>query len=187
MAFRRARPSIDGPNRGVRHHLRLAGAATVLVAVAVTVPTVASATPNTAIAPRIHSVQQRLSSLARENDQIVEKYNQADIAYHAKKKAAAKASAAYRRRAAAAHQGRAAARRRAPPPQYEGGTFSATGALLSSDSGSSYLDQLDTLSMLSQHNAQVVSSFAAIQEQAKLAKTQGRQPATRRRSRRAPR
>ncbi len=42
--------------------------------------------------------------------------------------------------------------------------------MLSSDSGSNYLDQLDTLSMISQHNAQVVSSFAAIQKQAKLAK-----------------
>ena len=83
MAFRRARPSTDGPNLGVRRRLRLVGAATVLVTVAVTVPTVASATPNTAIAPRIHSVQQRLSALARENDQIVEKYNQANIAYHA--------------------------------------------------------------------------------------------------------
>jgi len=142
----------------------------VLVAVAVTVPTVASATPNTAIAPRIHSVQQRLSSLARENDQIVEKYNQADNAYHAKKKAAAKASAVYR----AAQQRLTKAEQQlsqSAAAQYEGGTYSATGALLSSDSGSNYLDQLDTLSMLSQHNSQVVSSFAAIQEQAKLAKT----------------
>jgi len=54
--------------------------------------------------------------------------------------------------------------------EYEGGSFSAAGALLSSDSGSSYLDQLDTLSMLSSHTAQIVSSYAAIQKQAKSAK-----------------
>ena len=40
--------------------------------------------------------------------------------------------------------------------KYEGGSFSTTGALLTSDSGASYLDQLDTLSMISQHNAQLV-------------------------------
>jgi len=139
------------------------------VTVAVTVPTVASATPNTAIAPRIHSVQQRLSALARENDQIVEKYNQANIAYHAKKTAAAKASAVYR----AAQRRLTTSERQlaqSAAAQYEGGTFSATGALLSSDSGSSYLDQLDMLSMISQHNSQVVSSFAAVQKQARLAK-----------------
>lgn len=169
MAFRRSRPSTDGPNRGVRRHLRLAGAATALVTIAVTMPTVASAAPNTGIAPRIHSVQQRLAALARQNDQIVEKYNQADLAYQAKKAVATQASEAYevaQGRMVQAEQQLA----QSAAAQYEGGTFSATGALLSSNSGSSYLDQLDTLSMISQHNAQVVSSFAVIQKQAKLAK-----------------
>ncbi len=170
MAFRLARRSHDGPSRPTRSRLRIVGVATVLVSVAVTVPTVASAAPNRPIAPRIQSVQQRLSSLSRQNDQIVEKYNQADNAYHAKKKAAAKAAATFR---AAQHRLTTAEQQlsQSAAAQYEGGTYSATGALLSSDSGSNYLDQLDTLSMLSQHNSQVVSSFAAIQEQAKRAKT----------------
>jgi cell wall-associated NlpC family hydrolase len=170
MAFRLARPSHEGPKPPTRNRLRIVGVATVLVSVAVTVPTVASAAPNRPIAPRIQSVQQRLSSLSRQNDQIVEKYNQADNAYHAKKAAAAKAAASFR---AAQHRLITAEQQlsQSAAAQYEGGTYSATGALLSSDSGSNYLDQLDTLSMLSQHNSQVVSSFAAIQKQAKLAKT----------------
>jgi cell wall-associated NlpC family hydrolase len=132
---------------------------------------VASATPNAGnhFAPRIQSVQQRLTQLATQNDQIVEKYNQANNKYESSRTAAAKAALAYR---LAQHRLTAAENQLAQSAvaQYEGGTFSATGALLSSDSGSSYLDQLDTLSMLSQHNSQVVSSFAAIQKQAKDAK-----------------
>jgi peptidoglycan DL-endopeptidase CwlO len=53
--------------------------------------------------------------------------------------------------------------------QYEGGSFSATGALLSSDSGQSYLDQLQTLSMLSTHATQVAQTMAASQHAAAAA------------------
>jgi cell wall-associated NlpC family hydrolase len=144
--------------------------AAALVASAAIVPTVASAAPGNGaqVKQSIASVQQRLDALARENDQLVEKYNQANNAYQTTKAAAAKASAVYaqaQRRLTEAQNLLA----QSAAAQYEGGTYSATGALLSSTSGSSYLDQLDTLSMLSQHNAQIVSSFAVIQKQAKLA------------------
>jgi peptidoglycan DL-endopeptidase CwlO len=110
-------------------------------------------------------VQQRLHDLAVRNDQIVEKYNQANAAYAEARQRATRAEGAYRRaqqRLEEAQNQLAAS----AAAQYEGGTFSATGALLSSDSGASYLDQLDMLSMISQHNSQVVSSVAAIREQA---------------------
>jgi cell wall-associated NlpC family hydrolase len=143
-----------------------------LIGAAVVVPSVAGATPHPSskpIQPRIDSVQQRLGALALKNDQLVEKYNQTNIAYHSAKKAADQAAAVYRvaarRLTKAQHEFAFAA-----AAQYEGGAFSSTGALLSSDSGSSYLDQLDTLSMLSSHNAQVVSSFSATQKQAAQAK-----------------
>src|SRR5690242_15740966 len=152
-------------------YLRIAGAATALIAAAVTAPSIASATPtgSTRIAPKIHSVQRQLQSLAVKNDQIVEKYNQATVTYKKTRTQAAQAEAAYRSAQRRLDKAQAQLAQTAVA-QYEGGTFSTTGALLSSDSGSNYLDQLQTLSMLSQHNSQVVSSFAAVQKQAKDAK-----------------
>jgi cell wall-associated NlpC family hydrolase len=152
--------------------VRTAAVAAGLIGAAIVVPTVASAAPHaTPPKPTIDSVQQQLGNLALKSDQLVEQYNQANNAYHATKAAATKAAARYRIVAArlAKSQEQLASSAAA---QYEGGSFSAAGALLSSDSGSSYLDQLDTLSMLSSHNAQVVSSFAATQKRAKDAKNQ---------------
>ena len=168
MAIRLARR----PSSGSRsRHVRIAGAATALITTAVIAPTVASATPTgpTRITPKIHSVQQRLQSLAVKNDQIVEKYNQANVAYTRTKKQAARGEATYRHAQHRLDQAEAQLAQSAVA-QYEGGTFSTTGALLSSDSGTNYLDQLQTLSMLSQHNSQVVTSFAAVQKQAEDAK-----------------
>jgi cell wall-associated NlpC family hydrolase len=119
----------------------------------------------------IDSVQKRLGALALKNDQLVERYNRANIAYHDAKTVAAKAEGVYRAAAAKLNQAQQEFAASAAA-QYEGGAFSSTGALLSSSSGTSYLDQLDTLSMLSQHNAQVVSSFEATQKTAAHAKKQ---------------
>lgn len=156
--------------------VRTAALAAALIGAAVAIPTVAGAspgtpTPNPPSQSRINSVQQRLNDLAHRNDQLVEKYNQANIAYQSSQRAAAKAEAAYHQavqRLNKAQQEFATA----AAAQYEGGAFSSTGALLSSDSGQSYLDQLDTLSMLSSHNAQVVSTFTATQKQAEKAREQ---------------
>ena len=145
-----------------------------LAGAAVVVPSVAVAAPHTTPAPSpstIDSVQKRLGALALKNDQLVERYNRANIAYHGAKTAAAKAEAVYRAAAAQLDQAQQEFAASAAA-QYEGGSFSSTGALLSSSSGTSYLDQLDTLSMLSQHNAQVVSSFEATQKAAAHAKKQ---------------
>jgi len=159
--------------------VRATTALVAVVATAIIVPSVASATPTASpgatagssadTANKITSVQKRLAYLAMRNDQLVEKYNQATIRLHDSQLAAAKAAAVYRSAArklkTATDQFTASA-----VAQYEGGTFSATGALLSSDSGASYLDQLDTLSMLSNHNAQTMNTFAAMQKQTKAAK-----------------
>jgi cell wall-associated NlpC family hydrolase len=156
----------------VTRRLRTAGIASALIAAAVTIPTVAAADPGNgtqngaAKRPQtIQSVEQRLGSLALKNDQLVERYNQATTRYLVTKAAAARAEvvlqAAQQRLSAAENQLASSA-----AAQYEGGAFSTTGALLSSDSGTSYLDQLDTLSMLSAHNSQLVSSFAVLQKQA---------------------
>src|SRR6476659_7907818 len=127
MAIRLARRPHDGPRS---HRLRIAGAATVLITAAVTVPTVASATPAgpTRITPKIHSIQQRLDDLAVQNDHIVEKFNQANVAYKKTKEQAAQAEAAYHRAQRRLDRAQAQLAQSAVA-QYESGTFSTTGAL----------------------------------------------------------
>ena len=135
-------------------------------AAAVVVPAVASADPHTRPPqPTIDSVQKKLGNLAMRNDQLVERYNQAQNEYQARAAAADRAQ----RSALAARKllDRAQAQlSESAAAEYEGGTFSSTGALLSSDSGASYLTELDTLDMLSSHNAQVVSSFTTAKRSA---------------------
>jgi cell wall-associated NlpC family hydrolase len=138
-----------------------------LAAVVVCVPSVAGAvtaakpTPP----PTVASVQQELGTLALKNAQLVEQYDEAQVAVAAKQKAAA-AAQRIAARAEAAYQvgrGQLAATLTA---QYEGGTFSAAGALLSSQSGQSYLDQLTALSMISDHTAQTVAALETVQADA---------------------
>jgi cell wall-associated NlpC family hydrolase len=152
--------------------VRFAALATLFVAGAASVPAIAS--PSQQLRPdigqRIDNVQQRLHDLARHNDQLVERYNQANITYHVRVRAAADANAAARtaeHRLQVAHDQFSVA----AAAQYEGGSFSSTGALLDSQNGSSYLDSLDTMSMLKQHNAQLVNNYAVAQHTAELAKT----------------
>jgi peptidoglycan DL-endopeptidase CwlO len=105
-------------------------------------------------------VQQQLGALALQNTQLVEQFNQAQVDVEAKQKAAdtarqaaSKSQAVYARARTQLSQTVAA--------QYEGGSFSATGALLSSSNGESYLDQLNTLSVMSSHTAQMISRASA--------------------------
>jgi peptidoglycan DL-endopeptidase CwlO len=151
--------------------VRFAALATLFVAGAASVPAIASPSPHLQpdIGQRIDNVQQRLHDLGRHNDQLVERYNQANITYHVRVRAAADANAAARaaeHRLGVAHDQFSVA----AAAQYEGGSFSSTGALLDSQNGSSYLDSLDTMSMLKQHNAQLVNNYSAAQHTAELAK-----------------
>jgi cell wall-associated NlpC family hydrolase len=116
-------------------------------------------------------VQQQLGELALQNSQLVEKFDQAQVVVQTKQRAVAAAQQvlAKENRAfdvARANLGATAA------AEYESGAFSATGALLSSDSGQSYLDQLQTLSMISSHTEQVVRTVIVVQKSADAAKKQ---------------
>lgn len=120
-------------------------------------------------APTIEQVQKQLGQLALKNSQLIEQYDQARIDVAHRRAAADKAQTAATK--AAKHL--SAARHllgQSFSALYEGGSFSATGALLTSDSGSSYLSRLDTLSMMSEHNAQMVREVTAVKKQASAAR-----------------
>ncbi|HJQ43184.1 MAG TPA: NlpC/P60 family protein [Jatrophihabitantaceae bacterium] len=127
-------------------------------------PNLASATPP-AEPSSPAAVQHRLVSLMKQNSQLNDKVNRARIDLAAKQKAAAAATAAARAAAANFELARTAMSATIAA-QYEGGSFSATGALLSSQSGQGYLDHLQTLSMLSTHAAQVAKNMSAAQHAA---------------------
>ncbi len=130
-------------------------------AAALLVPTLASASPGRPVAatPDATAVQQQLGALALRNTQLVEKFDQAQVQVAAKQKAAnagarqaAELKVQYDRARLILSQTVAA--------QYEGGAFSATGALLSSRNGESYLDQLNTMSIVSAHTAQILTQVS---------------------------
>ncbi|MCU1659784.1 MAG: hypothetical protein JWO57_4440 [Pseudonocardiales bacterium] len=136
-------------------------AAAALGAAALLVPSVAIATPtNPPSPPSVSSVQQQLGELALRNTQLVEKYNQAQVEVASKQHAADDAQQAATAALAAFARGRSMLSATIAA-QYEGGSFSATGALLSSASGQNYLDQLNTLGIISAHTAQIVAQLAA--------------------------
>jgi peptidoglycan DL-endopeptidase CwlO len=135
------------------------------------------ASPSAASAPAtpsLASVQKQLAEVSLKNSQVVEAYDQAQVAVGAKQAAArtAQASAV----SAAASYARAQKVLSATiAAEYEAGAFSATGALLSSDSGQSYLNSINTISTLSTHTAQVVQSAVhakAAADQAKISATE---------------
>ena len=147
--------------RHVRPLLAIAGlSASLLVA-----PTLAAASP---AAPRtepkgkpsIASVQKQLGELAVTNSQLVEQYNTSVLALGKAQKAATAAQTAARA-AAATYQLASHSFSRTVQAQYESGGMSAGGALLSSDSGSNYLARLETMRLLTNHDANVVDQVSS--------------------------
>jgi cell wall-associated NlpC family hydrolase len=120
-------------------------------------PTLAAATPHSE--PSVTSVQKQLGELALKNSQLVEKYDQAQVAVQKREKAAKTALTAASQ-ANATYRTAHAKFAQIIQAQYESGSLGAAGALLSSSSDSNYLDQLETLSMVSTHTAQVVSQVS---------------------------
>lgn len=154
--------------RGIRPVIVLLAA---VVAAALLVPATANATPDSpGDQPSIASVQKRLGELALQNSQVVEKYDQAKQAVVDRQHAATKAAHKAVRAAHAFRAGRAQLIKTVAA-QYESGSFSATGALLQSRSNDSYLEQLTTLRMLSNHTSGVVKQLNAAQKAASQAKT----------------
>jgi cell wall-associated NlpC family hydrolase len=137
-----------------------------LGATVVALPTVAGAQPQSPKKPQtIEQVQKELGSLALENSQLIEQYDQGRIQVEQRQAAAARAQHAANVASAHLRSARAVLGQ-SFSAMYEGGSFSTTGALLTSESGASYLSRLDTMSMISQHNAQLVREVTAIKKQA---------------------
>ena len=141
-------------------HVRLAflGAGIALAATLFT-PALAGATP-TPSTDTVASVTAKLHQIAQQNEQLAEQANVATANVAAKQASVKTAQAA----AAAAAATYATARdqlKQLLASQYEGSSFSHTGALLNSASGQSYLDQVNNLNMLSMHRSDVLTLVGA--------------------------
>ena len=135
---------------------------------------VVGAAPGAKPQPTLASVEATLAKLAKQNTQLVEKYNQAQIAVTAAQRSAGEAQLAVTA-ANVALSSASTDLSRSALAEYEGGSFSTAGALLSSQGGTSYLDTLDTMQMISEHSAQVVSAFTMASQNAKAAKARADQ------------
>ncbi len=136
-------------------------------AVALSLPAVASAMPPVPVT--VADVQKQLGELALQNIQLVERYDQAQVDVGVKQKRADRAQ----RVAFVAETAFAVARtafEATITAQYEGGSFSAAGALLSSQNRQSYLDQLNVMSMVADHTAQLVASLETSKHAAESAR-----------------
>lgn len=160
------------PPRRFRPLLALAAiGATVAVA-----PAIASAAPQAAPhaaphatphrEPSVASVQKQLGELALKNDQLVEKFDRAQVAVQNRQKQASAAQVASQR-ANAAYETARARFAQAIQAQYESGSLGAAGALLDSSSGTNYLERISTLNLVSTHLAAVVDNVTATREAAK--------------------
>jgi peptidoglycan DL-endopeptidase CwlO len=131
---------------------------------AVIAPNLAAATPHHGT-PSVTSVQKRLGQLALQNTHLVEKYDRAQVAVQRRAKAAEQATVAAANARSAYRQAHAQFAQFVQA-QYESDNLGVAGALLDSSSGTNYLDRLDTLDMMSTHNAQVVDSVAQARDAA---------------------
>jgi cell wall-associated NlpC family hydrolase len=126
-------------------------------------PALANAAPHSD--PSVSSVQKQLGELALKNSQVVEQYDHAQVSV-VKREAAAKVAQLNASKASAAYSAVHAKFAQLIQAQYESDSFGAAGALLDSSSNTNYLDRLDTLSMVSTHNAEVVSQVSAARNSA---------------------
>lgn len=132
---------------------------TLSLVVALIGPATAFAAPTVPAAPQPQSVagvQRQLGMLSIQNSQLVEQYDQAQVAMDR-----ARAAADHAQRVATAAEAAYAQARdvlaAAATAQYEAGGFAVTGALLSSNNQTNYLDQLNTMNAVSAHTAVMVS------------------------------
>jgi len=137
--------------RRVRPAGAWAGLAALVISVLVS-PSAASAAPPK---PTVGSVQNQLNQLAVQNSQLVEKFNQAQVAVTKGERQAAGASRTAKQ-AASTYSRLHGQFVQIVQSQYENRSFGAASALLESNSGPNYLDRLATLDMVTTHTAQVV-------------------------------
>jgi cell wall-associated NlpC family hydrolase len=134
-----------------------------LGATIVVAPTLAEAAPHAQ--PSVTSVQKQLGALALKNSQLVERYDHAQVVVGKRQKAAQAATRASAKAAAAYTQAHAEFAQ-VIQTQFESGSFGAAAALLDSNSGSNYIDRIDTLNMISAHTAQVVEQVSQMRNDA---------------------
>jgi peptidoglycan DL-endopeptidase CwlO len=134
---------------------------------ALVAPNLASATPHQGPQSAV-SVQKRLGELAVQNTQLVERYDRAQVAVQNREKSARQARVVAAKARAAYHVAHVQFAQFVQA-QYESDNFGVAAALLDSSSGSNYLDRLDTLDMVSTHNAQIVDSVGQAREVATTA------------------
>jgi cell wall-associated NlpC family hydrolase len=120
--------------------------------------------------PTIAQVTAKLDKLAKQNEVLAEQFNKATAEVHADQKAA---DAAQRAALAAAGNFESARvrLRQTVTAEYESSSFSHAGALLTSQSGQSYIDALNTMSLISSHRADVVTQIKTVHAKALDAQT----------------
>jgi peptidoglycan DL-endopeptidase CwlO len=139
--------------------ITLVAAAIVATLAALAAP--AYATPAAPPAPTVTSVTAQLRTIAEQNEQLSEQLNLviADVAAKQKALATAQTAAAA---AAADYATQRALLTATFTAQYEGGSsFSRTGALLNSSSGTEYADKLTTLDMMTAHRSDVLNKVTS--------------------------
>ena len=149
------------------------GVASGLTATLITSAASATPAPTTATTKAggqtVASVTSKLTQLARQNEDLTEEFNLAQTAVLAQQQKAAAASIA----AADAEQSYRTQRSelgQTVAAQYEGSVFSQAGALLTSDSGATYLDRMRDLSTLTVHQGDMLGQLSQARQTADAAK-----------------
>jgi cell wall-associated NlpC family hydrolase len=124
-------------------------------------PNLAAAAPHAGphAKPSIPTVEKQLGELALQNAQLVEKFDQAQVAV-AKREKSATAAQTVALHANDAYNTAHTQFIGIIQAQYESSSFGAAGALLDSSSDSNYLDRLQTLNMISTHLAEIVDQVS---------------------------
>ena len=136
-----------------------------LAALAVVAATLSALQPSAAAQPAlpptpstVSAVTQQLDRLGQQQEALAEKYNLAQIEVAAKRKEAAAAQ----QKAALARAEFVKARgqfTQVVTGQYESPSFSAAGALLTSQDGTSYLDKMSQLNLLAAHRGTLIAEL----------------------------
>ncbi len=123
------------------------------------------------------SLTTSLADLAASNEKLTEQFNAAQIALVAARHRADQAkgaAATMRARLSVAQHALAVSLAQ----QYKGSGFGSTGALLSSDSGQAYLERMQTLSQLAQHQTEVANAAASANTRASAAVAEAQRAVT---------
>ncbi len=115
------------------------------------------------------SVTAQLAEIAHQNEQLTEQYLAAKLDVEAKTTASTAAQAAADAAQATFEQARARFKG-SLVDQYTGSSFSRTAALLNSDSGQDYLDQLETLNLLNVKRSAELTALATAKANADTAR-----------------